>query len=969
MHCVLLLALLLMQPLPSEAQSKKAVDARLKSYFLQYKPDGCTTGRCRLVKSELLPSARTLHVHANAAFGEQPFRPETVQQIYADLHAVLPAPVNKYALTVYVDGVAIDNLIPPSYRKKVPDERRWTRKENYTGAPWVQNMSRPFHPTEGLAGRHLAINASHGTYYANADCQWKWQRPPLFCTREDLLTQSVVFPYLIPMLENAGAVVYTTRERDTQPCCVVVDNDPHSQEQGLYIEERGDRTPWNDAAEGFHAPDAPLHDKDNPFLDGSARTFATVKGGHESASAVWIPRIPASGEYAVYVSYQTLPESVSDAHYVVVHRGGTTHFRVNQQMGGSTWVYLGTFLFGSGLSSEGMVALVNDSGEQGVVSADAVRFGGGMGEVARGAAGISGLPRYLEGARYYTQYAGFPYEDYGNKDGQNDYAEDINVRSYAGNRLLGGSVYCPDSTGRRVPLELAFALHTDAGLDADGVVGTLGICTTGFHDGLLGDGRLSRFSSRDMVDEVMTSVTHDLRAVIDTAWTRRGIWDRNYSESRISDVPSMILELLAHQNFNDMRLMHDPQFKFVAARAIYKGLLRYVAAMHGTKYTVQPLPPDHLSLLPVDGDAPGTYRLSWQAVVDSLEPSAQPDSYIVYTRMGDGGFDDGQVVSGTHLDVTLTPDQLYSYRVTAVNRGGQSFPSETLAAGIASQLKGTVLVVNAFTRLSGPRAVSTADSLGFDLAVDPGVPYIRSTAFCGRQTDFNPRSMALGPDLCTVGTSGDELVGKVLVGNTFDFVAVHADAALRAGYSVASVSGDVYAHQGVGENLFDVTDVVLGLQHRLSPSLTDRLTTTWQGGGHLLLSGAALATLSNHDPSVAAFLHDVLQCRVEGVQRAAADTVLTGTFIDRLCYRRTFNPDVYPVTAPEAVAPLKRSADNFVLLTSAATGQPMSVARMGRSASGSRVRAATLAVPFEAFPMSSDRCQVMAALLAWLTGE
>lgn len=968
---LLLATLLLALPSSAQAQSKKAVDVQLKAYFAKYENPECKLSHCRLVKSELFTSSRVLNVHANTAFGEQPFRPETVQTIYDAIRATLPVPVNKYKITVLVDGIAIDDLIPPSYRKKVPEDRRWTRKENYTGAPWVKNTSRAYLPTEGLEGRHMAINASHGSFFKNAEGKWEWQRPPLYCTREDLLTQSVVFPYLIPMLENAGAVVFTTRERDAQKHCAVVDNDTHPQEQGIYVEEHGPRSRWENASEGFYEPDAVLRDRENPFLNGSARIIATVKGNSETAAAIWMPRLPETGEYAVYVSYKTLPESVSDAHYVVVHRGGTTHFRVNQQMGGGTWVYLGTFSFDHGPSRSSMVALINDSGEQGVVSADAVRFGGGMGMVSRAQAGVSGLPRFLEGARYYTHYAGFPYEDYGNKEGQNDYAEDINVRSYAGNRLLYGSVYCPDSIGLRVPIELAFALHTDAGLNDTGIVGTLGICTTNFHDGLLGDGRLSRFSSRDMVDEVMTSVASDLRLTISSEWTRRGIWDRNYSESRICDVPSMILELLAHQNFNDMRLMHDPQFKFITARAIYKGLLRYVSAMHGETYTVQPLPPDHLSLLPLQSSEgqPGTYRLSWQAVEDALETTAKPDSYVVYTRIGEGGFDNGQLVRDTHFDVSLAPDTLYSFRVTAVNRGGQSFPSETLAAGVASALKGFVLVVNAFTRIEGPKAICTADSLGFDLASDPGVPYIRTTAFCGKQTDFNRHSMLLGPDLCTVGTSGDELVGQALVGNTFDFVAVHADAILKAGYSVASVSRDMYEQQGTAGHLFDITDVILGLEHTSSPQLFNRLTEACRGGEHLLMSGAALGTMAASDVCTSTFVREVLQLRPMSAQRDTDDTVLTGTFCEHIPFRRTFNDEVYPVVAPEAIAPLRRSADNFVLLTSAATGQPMSVASISHSTNGASVRTATLAVPFEAITDASARQKVMTSLLHWFTDE
>ena len=46
----------------------------------------------------------------------------------------------------------------------------------------------------------------HGIYYDQKKNKWKWQRPNLFCTNEDLFTQTIVVPYLIPMLERAGAV-------------------------------------------------------------------------------------------------------------------------------------------------------------------------------------------------------------------------------------------------------------------------------------------------------------------------------------------------------------------------------------------------------------------------------------------------------------------------------------------------------------------------------------------------------------------------------------------------------------------------------------------------------------------------------------------------------------------------------------------------------------------------------------------
>ena len=53
-------------------------------------------------------------------------------------------------------------------------------------------------------------------------------------------------------------------------------------------------------------------------------------------------------------------------------------------MGGGTWVYLGTFEFDKGNSINNSVVLTNHSSHRGIVTTDAVRFGGGMGNIVRG---------------------------------------------------------------------------------------------------------------------------------------------------------------------------------------------------------------------------------------------------------------------------------------------------------------------------------------------------------------------------------------------------------------------------------------------------------------------------------------------------------------------------------------------------------------------------------------------------------
>ena len=59
---------------------------------------------------------------------------------------------------------------------------------DYHGDPWVKNVSRPYSITQGLDGRHIALWASHGFFYDLNRERWRWQRPPLYTTCEDLFT-------------------------------------------------------------------------------------------------------------------------------------------------------------------------------------------------------------------------------------------------------------------------------------------------------------------------------------------------------------------------------------------------------------------------------------------------------------------------------------------------------------------------------------------------------------------------------------------------------------------------------------------------------------------------------------------------------------------------------------------------------------------------------------------------------------
>ena len=916
------------------------VQERLQRYFEEYQVPTARIGTCKLDSFRLDHQRRKLDIYPSATFGYQPFTPENVKQIYGHLKNHLPGPVNYYDITIHADGKTIDELIPNHLLKKQDKSRVWRRE--YKGDAWTKNISRPYEAEEGLEGRHIALWQSHGKYFINKRGEWGWQRPRLYGTTEDMFTQSFVVPYLIPMLENAGAVVFTPRERDWQRNEVIVDNDG----LGLYQEVKSRKGKWQTAPEtGFAIKRQIFIDGQNPFEEGTAR-FAKTEKKAERAFAQWIPDIPETGRYAVYVSYQSLPESVSDAKYLVFHKGGVTEFLVNQQMGGGTWVYLGHFEFDKGSNDYGMVVLSNQSKQKGVVCADAVRFGGGMGNIARGGL-TSGLPRYLEGARYSAQWSGMPSEVYRRTDRENDYADDLNTRSHMVNYLSGGSVYNPSEEGLGVPLEMTLGLHSDAGFSKeDDWIGTLGIYTTNFNEGKLNSG-VSRYTSRDLTDMVLTGLQKDISARYGVIWPRRGMWNRNYSETRLPAVPSMILEILSHQNFADMKMGHEPDFKFTLARSVYKSILRYTATMHNEDYTVQPLP---VTRFAIEESGKNRFRLTWQGVIDPQEPSARPDAYIVYTRLGHGGWDNGTLVKGNSYTFEGEEGLVYSFKVTALNKGGESFPSEILSAYQAKNSRGTILIVNAFDRTSGPATIETPTLQGFDMARDPGIPYISTTSYCGPQYAFDRTQIGKGEPQ-GLGYSTGEWEGMQIAGNTFDYPFLHGKAIQAAGgYSFVSCSDEAIEQSRIRMEDYPVVDIIFGAEKSVvSQAMQNRITDYTRQGGNLLVSGSYLGSIlpTSLAQGTLKFTHGGSMYGVTTGEAFGANTSLT--------FPTKVNEKTYAVPSPDCLLPAGGSYSTFVY-TPGNYGA-------GIAYQGTDYRTFVLGFPFESIEGTEQRTRVMQAVL------
>ena len=309
--------------------------------------------------------------------GDGPVRSAGVTAFEREAAAALAPVYAGLAVRVETRGDVLAALVPNADRASADRDPTRVFAPPVTGPPLVRPADARRQPAAGLAGRHLALWPSHGwTWTADG---WGWQRPRLFTSVEDLLTVGFVTAELTPMLERAGAVVMLARERDTQPREAVVDNG------GAGYRETGD---WQDGPTGFATRDA-YGDGQNPFALGTTREA-------RRGSASWTPDLAAPGAYAVHVSYAAGPGRSDAARYTVRHAGGVSEVVVNQQIGGGTWVYLGTWEFEPGAASVTLAAGPSTASASAArVSADAVRWGGGRGSsgAAAGRAGVRAGPR------------------------------------------------------------------------------------------------------------------------------------------------------------------------------------------------------------------------------------------------------------------------------------------------------------------------------------------------------------------------------------------------------------------------------------------------------------------------------------------------------------------------------------------------------------------------------------------------
>jgi len=795
-------------------------------------------------------------------------------------------------------------------KRWLPSEPPLVRREDVSsGVRALSGLPQTRGRTGALSGKTVYLSPGHGFYRSSPLGRWATQRGNTNDVVEDLVSIETLNQYLLPMLMGAGATVVPVRESDLNPRMALIDNG------GAGYSEVGPPELFSTSSPGWGVLPIPMRNAVEPFQLGDSRVMTAASTA--TARVTWAPSVPADGYYHVYVSYGADPGRVTDAHYVVRHAGGESHFRVNQRRHGGTWVLLGRFYFRAGQHPEtASVLALNDSVVGGTVSLDAVRFGGGSGVIGDTTLAALPRPRFEECARYHTQFSGAPpavFAPSGINALSNERNDDVSSRPRFAAWLHEegeDAVYV--------------AWHTNAangsirGTEAY-VYGPNPVDGTYNFTGVPG--------SEVLAQKLLDEMTADFQREVDPTWRVRRLRSANLGEvnpAHNPEIPSVLMEVAYHDNAQDAAWLKEPAFRRIAARALLQGLIKYFAARDGV--AVQ-LPPEAPSAVVARNAGSGRVEVRWAVPPDpdgNVPPKHLATGYRVYQSEDGLAWDEGTETDSTFLFLPLTAGTTRYFRVAALNAGGESFPSEVVGVRVPEAGRNPeVLVVNAFRRLDA--ALGRAENLS---------------------------AYALGSPL------------RGLLESMNDGTALrwHGDAVARH-----EVAFDGATSEAISMGLFTpvgyrVLDWFLGRGGvgGAGPSAAEQalMRTFVMGGGHLLLSGSHVASaLSMDGPGGQAFLTEILHA-VPGCGASAllveglSDGWLPGlssTLLDD-GKRGTF-----PVGLPDALLPLPGGSP---VLGYAGTGLAAGVA----SAPGGQVL--LLGMPFEGIVSPSRRAWLMGAFLA-----
>jgi uncharacterized lipoprotein YddW (UPF0748 family)/N-acetylmuramoyl-L-alanine amidase len=544
--------------------------------------------------------------------------------------------------------------------------------ENVPVTPTLQSEAQPQSAaamTYALSDKSIYLSAGHGWYYTGSGI-WATQRPPYQAIVEDMNNAEAVNQYLVAYLRQAGASVFPARDpsMNTSEAILTISNATFT---GSWV---------SSATAGLG-------------YKGSTYRYATSVVGTATATATWTANISISGWYPVYAWYYPGTNRPTDAHYEIDYPLGTHAVTIDQTRHGSTWRYLGTFYFRAGEVARVRLLNASSSADKAVI-ADAVRFGGGMGDYDSGG-GVSGKPRWEEASRYWTYYMGAPASVFDSYSGSTtcdytspDLCDDITARPrYADWENIGSG----DDA-------IFLSWHTN------GYDGSARGTVSYVYDN--SDPDYTRVAgSTDLQSYVHDQVINTIHAGWDPSWIDRGKQQMDLGEVRLAtSMPAMLIEMGFHDNTYDAASLKDPRFNQLLARATYEGIVKYFANKAGVTPVFLPEPPQRFTMRNAGN---GAITLNWQASPTTAFSTTvdAATSYRVYLSDDGSAWDEGRSVAGTSLTLSgYSANQLVYARVSAVNAGGESFPTPVLAVRVGDSPR--ALIVHGFDSLNASMDLS-----------------------------------------------------------------------------------------------------------------------------------------------------------------------------------------------------------------------------------------------------------------------
>ncbi|MFN0138440.1 MAG: fibronectin type III domain-containing protein [Phycisphaerae bacterium] len=764
-------------------------------------------------------------------------------------------------------------------------------------------------PTGALSGVTVFISAGHG-WTAGSE-NWFLQRPLLLGMCEDYGNIDQL-NYFAAYLFNAGATVVPLRPVGWQPIEIVLDND----DPGVTFTGA-----WQNGSSSKY------------FENGVTNSGIVYKfisaAGVESAVARYTPTITQTDFYPVYC-FTIHSSNRSLQTYRVSHSGGISEIAIDHRNVGNGWIWLGDYHLNAG--GDNWVEITNQSSVAGAIVADAIRWGGGTGDIVRPGPGvISGYPRDEECQRMWGE------SEWGN----NAVGFDSTLWDSPGSADDSDNV----GTGARLAAEMNLVpaggiaserwkrchveFHTNAfDTSARGQVSL--ITNTG---STTNQTSFATIMSNE-VDQDMGIIQSDL----EHPWFDRagatliGAYGAISTPNNGNEFDATLVELAFHDNQQDAEILRSPSTRRSMGRSCAQGVVRFLNSLAGSTVPLA-FSPDTPRSVRVEDLATGSVRLTWQAPVSDGARGDAATGYVIYQSSNGYGFGNPIIVGNvTTTDISgIAAGETRYFRIAATNTGGESMPSEVIAIRRKSDgSAANLLIVNGFDRLR-------------------------------RQQNFVQRFTQ--PPFYANGTT-ERQVWRL--NNSFDYVIEHATSLAALDIGFATTSNEPFGAGSVSLTPYTIIDWIGGNEsveeETLSTAEQTRLTTFMTAGGDLFMSGSDVAFDLINQSGGAAFANNTLRLNYVGNDADSYDVTPTGNGIFAGMAPFDFDPTTgapYDAFSPDIIG--ARTGSRAALTYVGGVGGTAAV-----QYSSGVFNVVTLAFPFETIGDPDVRNDVMARAINYL---